>query len=282
MHNEEKFSDNEDEHLRIENELLRLKLSAQYGDAFKMESDAALSPEIENQFLKNIMQFEAHFQSGENKTITVYDKIGKPAYKTFDELKTGTVEKEMEALMLLLNDHGLVVDFLDGPYSHELMYRFITEELFLEEVDDIDVPGMMYNFVYEDFHPNDRAEIEKNTHGFFKHWCSASFDEYANEMDHQIVTARGEQLSREEAYTRIKLFSDCFLEFKNDGYNIINIQVDEQPDGNALGYSEGMYRYDGILESGEVQHFGGPYKLYMRREDNFWNIFYFVVPGFEL
>ncbi|RYD70282.1 MAG: hypothetical protein EOP53_25700, partial [Sphingobacteriales bacterium] len=63
MKNEEKFSDNEEENLRIENELLRLKMSAQFGDAFKMESMHDVPPEIENKFLQNIMEFEEQFNS---------------------------------------------------------------------------------------------------------------------------------------------------------------------------------------------------------------------------
>jgi hypothetical protein len=41
---EEKFSDDENENLRIENELLRIKLKAEYGDAFQMESNENLPP----------------------------------------------------------------------------------------------------------------------------------------------------------------------------------------------------------------------------------------------
>jgi hypothetical protein len=65
MQDEEKFSDDYAENMRMENEFLRLKLKAQYGDAFHMESNAGLPPEIENQFLKSMMAFEdVHSKAG--------------------------------------------------------------------------------------------------------------------------------------------------------------------------------------------------------------------------
>lgn len=283
MQNEEKFSDDENENLRIENELIRLKMAAQYGEAFHMgTSGTELPPEIENQFLKNMMAFEEAFRNSEGKKISVHEKIGKPGFKSFRALANNEVEEETNRLLLLLNENGIALDFLHGPYNSEVIYKFITEELFEIELDDFSIPGMMTGFIYEEFHPNNKADIEKNTHEFFRHWMNRSFDEYSGEMDYNFVNSRSEKLAREAAYKKIKLFSDCYIEFKNEEYDIFQIKVDEQPDGTAMGFSEGMCKYDAILESGELQHFEGPYKLYMRREDKYWSIFYFVIPGFKL
>ena len=38
MEQEESFSDDPEENLRIENEFLKIKLKAQYGEAFEMET----------------------------------------------------------------------------------------------------------------------------------------------------------------------------------------------------------------------------------------------------
>lgn len=84
MEQEEKFSDDPQENLRIENELMRIKLKAQYGDAFQMGTSDELTPEMENQFLKNILAFEDSYQQGD--FITVYERIGKPAYKPAEEM----------------------------------------------------------------------------------------------------------------------------------------------------------------------------------------------------
>ncbi|MBC7934878.1 MAG: hypothetical protein H7Y86_05915 [Rhizobacter sp.] len=282
MQNEEKFSNNREENLRIENELIRIKMNAQFGETFQMEIEAGLPPEIENQFLKNILAFEEQFHSGNAKTISIYEKIGKPGFKTFRELSPAELEPEIERLMRLLNRNSISLDFIHGPYSNEIVYRFITEEFFEEQTDEMELPGMMHGYIYEEFHPNNKAEIEENTHEFFKDWLTMNFNEYSGEMDDHFINAKSEKMSRETVYKKIKLFSDCYTEFKNDAYNIDHIQADEQPDGNFLGFSEGMYKFEAVLESGEEQRFEGPFKLYMRRKDNYWSIFYFVIPGFEL
>ena len=174
---------------------------------------------------------------------------------------------------MFLEEHQMNLDFCDGPYPDEEIYKFITEELFTHEIDLVPISGMTWNFIYEEFHPNNKADIEKNTHRFFKHWISREFDEYSNELDYEIITAGGVQMKREELYKKMNNFFESFERFENDGYNIQTIDVAEQEDGTAMGFSEGMYKYDAVMENGEMLHFEDPYKLYMRREDNSWRIF---------
>ena len=279
MSQEEKFSDDEQENLRIENELLRIKLKAEFGDAFQMESNENLPPEIENQFLKNIIAFEAANENAE--TTTVYEKLGKPSFKPAAELSDDEISSELNRIVAMLEEHQMNLDFCDGPYPDEEIYKFITEELFEHEIDLVPVFGMNWNFIYEEFHPNNKADIEKNTHQFFKHWIGREFDEYSNEVNYNIITAEGVQMTREELYKKMNNFFESFERFENDGYSIKMIDVAEQDDGTAMGFSEGVYKYDAILENGEVLHFEDSYKLYMRREDNYWSILYFVMPGFK-
>ena len=90
MEQEEKFSDNAEENLRIENELMKIKLKAQFGEAFQMGMGEDITAEIENQFLKNVLAFEeAHVNA---EYTTVYKRIGMPAYKPAEEL----VKEEMK------------------------------------------------------------------------------------------------------------------------------------------------------------------------------------------
>lgn len=279
MSQDEKFSNDENENLRIENELLRIKLAAQYGEAFQMDSNAGLPPEIENQFLKNILAFEENYESVE--LTTVYEKIGKPSYKSIDDLSPSEISEELNRIKAIMEAHHIVLDFCDGPYPDEEIYKFITQELFTHEIDSVPLLGMNWNFIYEEFHPNNKAEITKNTHQFLEHWLNRNFNEYSSELDYNMITADGKQIKRDELIKKMSPFFDSFERFENDGYNVDMIDVQEQEDGRAMGFSEGMYKYDAIMENGESIHFEGPYKLYMRREDNYWSIFYFVMPGFK-
>ncbi len=279
MEQEEKFSDNPEEHLRIENEILKLKLKAQYGDAFFMQSNDDLPPEVENQFLKNMMAFEdAHANA---VLTTVYEKIGKPHYKSINELSKAETTAELERITAAMAAHEIFLDVNDGPYEDAVIYTFITEELFAHEIENTSIFGGGWHFIYEEFHPNDRADIERNTHEFLQHWFSRDFDEYSSELDYTFITAEGSKLNREELFNKLKPFFEAFTEFKNDGYNIDEIKFELHNASEGIGHAEGMLKYDAVMENGEILHYEGPYKLYMQRQDKWWSIFYFVMPGFN-
>ena len=173
---EEKFSEDPTENMKIENEFLKIKMKAQYGDGFFMsEGDESLSPEIENQFLKQIMSFERNFKNAE--FISLYEKIGKPEYKKIEELQQIEIAGELIRLTTIMEKLGIILDINDGPYEDVVIYRFITEELFEQEVEKENfIAGGNWHFIYEEFYPNNKVEIEKNTHAFFQHWFTKSFD----------------------------------------------------------------------------------------------------------
>ena len=82
---EENLSDDPQENLRIENEILKLKMQAESGAVFG-GGIADLPPEIEAQFLQNIQKFEDAWKNV--NYIKVYDYIGKPDYKKEDDLSS--------------------------------------------------------------------------------------------------------------------------------------------------------------------------------------------------
>ncbi len=278
MENDELFSDDPQENLRIENDFLKLKLKAQFGDAFFMDSNADLPPEIENQFLKNMIAFEDTHANAEYTT--VYQSIGKPDYKAVDELNAAEITAELERIMAIMDEHQIALDICDGPYADAVIYKFITEELFGHEIEKTPVFGMGWNFIYEEFHPNDKADIEKNTHEFLQHWFTRDFNEYSTELGYEFVLPDGRQLNRDELMNKLKPFFESFTTFKDDGYNIDYIKFELHEEGHGLGHAEGMLKYDAVMENGEIIHYEGPYILYMIRQDKWWSIIYFVMPGF--
>jgi hypothetical protein len=279
MEQDEKFSDDTAENFRIENEILKIKLKAQYGDAFHMESNADMPPEVENQFLKNIIAFEENNEKAEYTTI--YEKIGRPKYKAAGELSKVEISAALNNLTAIMEANGVGLDICDGPYDDAVIYKFITEELFPHEIEKEPVFGSSWNFIYEEFHPNDKAEITKNTHEFLQHWFAREFNKYSTELAYECITADGRQLSREELIEKLNVFFEAFTEFKNDGYTIDDISFELQDNASGMGFAEGMLQYDAVIENGELIHYEGPYKLYMHREDKWWSILYFVMPGFQ-
>lgn len=280
MEQHEEFSDDAQKNLHIENEILRIKLKAQYGDAFFMENNAAMPPEIENQFLKNILAFENEYASTEYTT--VYERIGKPTFEPVESLSKPQLAYAIKKINTLLQKSDITLHINDGPYPDEIIYKFITEELFAHEIEKAPIAGMGVNYIYEEFYPNHQADILKRTHTFLHNWFKRTFNEYCTELSWHCTTTDGQKLSREDIISKMNIFFEAFTEFKDDGYNIDNINFslnDENQTG--MGFAEGMLKYDAIMENGEKIHYEGPYKLYMEMEDNWWSIFYFVMPGFK-
>ena len=173
MEQGERFSDDLQENLRIENEFLKIKLKVQYGDAFHMESNSEMPPEIENQFLKSMMTFEDEYANVEYATI--YERIGEPAFLPVNEMSEETLTAAIQQLLALLTKNDIVLDICDGPYPDETIYQFITEELFAIKVEKKPIAGMGCHFIYEEFHPNHEADITKRTHTFLKNWFQRKF-----------------------------------------------------------------------------------------------------------
>jgi hypothetical protein len=157
-------SNNKEESLRMENEFLHLKLKAEFGaNSF---SSGDLDPQIENGFLKNIMAFENSY--GANKRATVFEILGKPDLKPSNELSDVDLNKALEDVNALLLAKNMVVDF-SGQYNNRIKYAFIVEELFSHET-DMQVPGMMSHFHYEEYHPNHELDIANRAEEFLSGW----------------------------------------------------------------------------------------------------------------
>lgn len=329
---EEKFSDDPEENLKMENEFMKLKMKAQFGDAFLMQSDGALPPEIEHQFLKQVMAFEENFQKAE--FITLGEKIGLTEPKSSEDMSEAEISEALTGIENIMEEHSIFLDRIDGPYPDKVIYDFITKELLARDVDknsvvtnmmQFDLPenekgiseendGEEYNteseeenylsgeeeddfelppgeaipgfqnglhFIYEEFHPNNEKEIEKNTVAFMEHWKERSFNEYSRELAYHMIYPPAEQMSREELYKKLFQFFDSFSAFENFKFIIGQIHFEEQVEDMMLGHSEGAVFYDALMENGEKIHYEGTFKLYMQRQDMYWSIMYFVMPGFE-
>src|SRR5258705_3000357 len=104
---EEKFSDDPEENLRMQNDFLKMKMMAESGAFFGGEG--GLPADIENQFLKNIVEFEK--ANANAKPITIFDILGKPDFedeKNLDEEKFGI---QFSKLQKLLKKYSMNVEF---------------------------------------------------------------------------------------------------------------------------------------------------------------------------
>jgi hypothetical protein len=145
---------NDEEELKAENEFLKMKLMLEHGAQFgKMETDSELSPDIENEFLNYIMEFE---KQSENPTyIKVFDKIERPTnFKPSALIPDELIEQAWQNLSDYLNQYQINLDVCSPNISSRELYRFTVEELFEHEMSDMHVPEMMHCFIYDEFYPD--------------------------------------------------------------------------------------------------------------------------------
>lgn len=122
----------------------RDRLRNEYGMKFEY-TDSRLSPEVENEWLDHILEFERQFEQA--KRITVRERIGDPPIPALSDLPLHAVGEAVTALLDLLAAHDIAVDFL-GDVDDVEAYRYLTEELLDEEMDDIRIEGMTTHFPY--------------------------------------------------------------------------------------------------------------------------------------
>jgi hypothetical protein len=271
---EEHFSDDPEEQLRIENEILKLQIQAELGGAF--EGEETLPPEVENLFLKNVLELE-HKQANA-PTKTLLEILENPSFVDETQLNDDEVKTSLFEIENLMEDKGIVVDY-GQEYTPRTKYKFITEELFQKEAPVIEIPGMTMHFIYEEFHPNHALDIEKVAEGFFNCWISRDFDDETSGLAEEMILDNGTIVSFNQLHEKLQLIFDAYENFENASFTIESISFELHEDEGGLGYCEGIVAYNAILESGEVQHVEGPYKLFMQYND-FWSIFFFEWPGF--
>lgn len=142
----------DEENLHFENELLQLKLQAEFGAKVIRQADSQLPPEILNVWLNNVYNFEKKHDS--TTEVIIYDYIGRPLYAESALLDDNKLSKMLKHIEGILSKHQIILHRKKG-YSDRLIYTFITEKLFFHKIHPIDLPGFTNNLIYEEFLENE-------------------------------------------------------------------------------------------------------------------------------
>ncbi|MFH0867353.1 MAG: hypothetical protein V1904_14260 [Bacteroidota bacterium] len=263
MTQETNNSDDELEKLRIENEIKKMKLTLKHGADFSHSpEESKLDPLLEAQFLDNIERFENAYNNC--KQIPVYDLIGKPEYKKAGVIPDDEIHTELQKIMQVMNENGIFLDTL-CEVDDRVLYRFITEELFLHETDDIRVAGMAHNFIFEEFHPNHDHDIRNHSTDFIETYLNKESDFY-----NTFLTKEAENDNI------LKNFRDAFSSFSLNHFEIKTIHFDEE---NAnVGFE---INFSGTIEgSTETQNFSGEGKIELIYMYDYWCIHTVNFPSY--
>lgn len=274
---EEQFSNNPEENLRIENELLKLRLQAERGAHF-LETDREIPAEIEAQFLRHVMAFEDAWEHGNEHTVRA--ALDYPVFTPAEVLRPEEMEKLNQELISRLAEKGIQIDFL-GQYPPETVYTFLTTEFLEVPAMKILAPGFRQCFIYEDYHPNHELDIRQAVGLFLQHWFERSFNEYSIEFDSLLRSPDGNPVSRKELAQKLAHCLDSYLDFTNRVEGPLQIQFDwNETEDTGTGQATGHCSYDARLENGLLIHYDGPFRFELTGQYQYWRICRFEFPGF--
>ncbi len=266
--------ENQHELLRFNNELKKIKLSVEYGADFPFEVEG-LPPEIESQWLDHMLELEEAFSN--RKIISVYEKIGCPAYKRTQEITGEELKTELKRLIDILFRNEIVVDTL-CEVEDRILYQFIIHDLFNEEIDDIPVRGIVTYFIYEDFYPNDELDVSEACHEAV-HMIFNKENEFY--LDFLFTTEQmevyGMIINSDVLLDRITGFRKKHKSFEITHFNITSLDIE-----NAFATVGFYISYLGLLHDGcgKKLYFGvGGFEL--RKEPEGWIFTKIDLPGLK-
>lgn len=222
--------------LSTENELMKLKMMAEFGGDFVGGDD--IPPDIENQFLKQILNF--HKLHDNSKVTTVYKYIGEPEYNHVHDLSDKEVVKELKHLMKLMEKNGVSLTVLAETPKREV-YRFITEELFKHEIEDIKVKGWLNQFVYEEFYPNPGYDVKHTAFLCLESIFSKNSHLITEHFSEEMKDSIGLQMDTEEMLEKIKRFQSHFNNIKLVDHTFSKVEIDKEA-GTAHVAAEVTYK----------------------------------------
>lgn len=171
-----------------------------------------LGPELLEEWKNYISEFERQFRKYE--TIKVYHRIGRPDFILAEHLDAPSLSRELKRVVQLMKDHSLCVSTL-CPVEDRTLYKFITEELFDYEMEDVRIPGMKTQFCYEAFHPNHEYDLIHYTKDGLQDLLSTD-DEYwmLGYQDHAFISQQGILLPPGTFIKKVTTFKQCFESFE--------------------------------------------------------------------
>ncbi len=260
-----------EEQLRADNEIMALSLELRHGAMTHISDDAP--PELVSAWLQHVAAYEAQYPDA--PPISVYDRIGRPAFVTPDLLEASTLPGEIERLQEILEAHGIVAlrpDYVDD----ERFYAFMVTQLFAHEVPNLTMPGMVSVIDYEEFHPNHPEIISQHVSEFLLDLLHVK-QPYAGIWLSDNLRDDQNCIDKDVAIERIQAF--------RDRYSLIT-PIGFKPD-EVLNSEHGTHLMFGIcwegqpVDGGEKERHEGLGVVQLGYEDKQWLVQGVQMPGFK-
>ena len=249
---------------KSENDLIKSKLTEKFG---MKDMQSGLDPESENEWLNYIYEWEKQF--AERKRISVFDRLGKPEFIKHDKLRADEVTIELDRLLDLMHENSLALDSI-CEYDDRIIYKFLTEELFQEDINDIRIEGMFTSFIYEEFHPNHEYDIRELTNDFFDNILAENWnDGRAKFQLADKIQYNGQSFEKNDLVKELHSFREEVHPAKLELLEFSNLEFDIE---KKTGTVEGGISFS-VLENGKPDaHVSAFFKLNLSYNDYYWEI----------
>ncbi len=271
MENNQKKSKEE---IQFENEFLKLKLQGITGAKMMETSDKKLPEELENAFLKNVLAFEEAYTR--NEEIRIYEILGKPAFKPYAEACKGDLALETEAVLEIYESKNINVDHVYDVNEKDY-YIFLTEELPEHMTNDLKIPGWTNNFIYEEFHPNDREDIQKIPSHFLFELFTLEEEWFTSNLGDTMNGLNEEKIIKEAAIKKLNNFRHSYQKFSKPKVKILEAAVD-----GKTGSLTAEISYKAYLDGKPVLMKGPSSFSFTKNKNDYWQITRLRFPGFNL
>ncbi len=256
---------------QVQNELNKLRLAARFGTVHT--GNQALPSDLEATWLKKVENVESSFAQATRTTVGAY--LGFPKYKKESRLSERKLREELQRLSAELAAAGIEVTTLYTVPPRDL-YRYLTEELMLEAIDNIRMEGINQQFVYEEFFPNEEFEVEHTIIEFF----DMLFGKYYAMLESIMYIREGELGDSPEMTAMVDRLCDF-----TDSFDEIELLDFEMEDITMLSADSALARanvsYTGFPNArGKGFTFSGPARFTMHLDRyGYWALEKVEMPG---
>lgn len=239
--------------------------------------EALLSLQTMRQMEVKMAEFERQLQS--KRMIRVYDRIGQPAqFKPASGLNDTEIRRAWISLSALMLRNGINLEVNSPNISPRELYRFATEELFFQEIQDIRIPGMVHGFLYDDFYPdhaynNINLVLNYCLHQLFR----KDPMEWMGQFRKTGLYLNGyEGLEIEELITLANGFKERVSRFEQVEVDDV-VSIVEGKRGSVKGSFRLRFRMDHA-----AYYLAGKWSVQLERDrDNNWYILSVEIPGID-
>ncbi|MBL7915631.1 MAG: hypothetical protein JNL49_11360 [Bacteroidia bacterium] len=257
-----------EESLRFENELLKLKLKAEFG-AINIGNfpKHEVPPEVENEFLKTLEKVELFLRSAEShEEVSVYEFAGRPVYLSEKDLTEEQISTELNRLSELLIEKKIAFTVL-SKISDRLIYKFVTEDLFKASTLKTPIPGMTTHFIYEELQPINEYDSRKACENFMEAFFKNDFEFRGRFIPLELIRNLAD----------INNFFHSFENFRNLKYDVLDAEVTSTECVRTANVS-----FDAYISSGtQPIHFSGEATFHLKYMDEDWQVISAMFPGME-